>query len=247
MDTQTSNGQTNGSTIASDAASGNARDNSSGNANISDSENSCNSVKKYGWDSGVAPNSCNYIVPQVVSLLKELNVRRVLDLGSGNGALCFFLKKECFDVVGVECDTEGCGLASSNCPEVRFYNYGVHDNPSLLMENEKAFDAVVSTEVIEHLFSPHLLPVYAGAVLKNNGYLVISTPYHGYIKNLVLSVLNKWDKHWSPLWHGGHIKFWSRKTLTQLLEQNGFKVMAFYGVGRFPLLWKSMILVAAKV
>lgn len=76
---------------------------------------------------------------------------------------------------------------------------------------------------------------------------MISTPYHGYLKNLALSVFNKWDKHHTPLWHGGHVKFWSRKTLTQLLEANGFKVTEFHGAGRLPWLWKSMILVAKAV
>jgi hypothetical protein len=56
-----------------------------------------------------------------------------------------------------------------------------------------------------------------------------------------------WDHHHSPLWRGGHIKFWSEKTLTQLLSRNGFKVIGFYGVGRVPYLLKSMILVSQKV
>jgi len=45
---------------------------------------------------------------------------------------------------------------------------------------------------------------------------------------------------------GGHIKFWSRKTITQLLSENGFEVTEFSGVGRFPYLWKSMVIVAIK-
>jgi hypothetical protein len=48
------------------------------------------------------------------------------------------------------------------------------------------------------------------------------------------------------LWHGGHIKFWSRNTLSLLLQESGFEVVAFSGVGRFPYLWKSMVLVARK-
>lgn len=83
--------------------------------------------------------------------------------------------------------------------------------------------------------------------MTDSGYLVISTPYHGYLKNLALSIFNKWDDHHTPLWHGGHIKFWSRIMLTQLLEENGFQVIAFHGVGRLPWLWKSMILVAKAV
>jgi hypothetical protein len=73
------------------------------------------------------------------------------------------------------------------------------------------------------------------------------TPYHGYLKNLALSVFDKWDFHHTPLWHGGHIKFWSKRTLTQLLTDSGFDVVEFHGVGRLPYLWKSMVLVATKV
>jgi 2-polyprenyl-6-hydroxyphenyl methylase/3-demethylubiquinone-9 3-methyltransferase len=34
--------------------------------------------------------------------------------------------------------------------------------------------------------------------------------------------------------------------LIQLLEENGFKVIGFHGVGRVPYLWKSMVVVAEK-
>jgi 2-polyprenyl-6-hydroxyphenyl methylase/3-demethylubiquinone-9 3-methyltransferase len=75
---------------------------------------------------------------------------------------------------------------------------------------------------------------------------MISTPYHGYFKNLALAISNKLDDHFTALWHGGHIKFWSRRTLTKLLTDNGFRVVGFSGIGRAPFLWKSMVIVARK-
>ena len=99
---------------------------------------------------------------------------------------------------------------------------------------------------IEHLFTPHRLPDYAHSVLREGGYLVVSTPYHGYLKNLLLSLFDKWDYHHKSPCVGGHIKFWSRATLTELLEDHGFRVLGFSGVGRLPFLWKSMILVAER-
>jgi len=206
-----------------------------------------NLVDDYGWDSPEGPQSCNYIAPHILLLLKNYNVKSVLDIGSGNGKLCSIIASKGYYVVGVEYDANGCSSASKMYPNIPFFNYGVHDNPELLMKHTGEFDAVVSTEVIEHLFSPHLLPKYAASVLKQGGYLIITTPYHGYLKNLALSIFNKWDHHHTALWHGGHIKFWSKSTLTQLLSNNGFKVIQFSGVGRLPLLWKSMVLVAIKV
>lgn len=72
--------------------------------------------------------------------------------------------------------------------------------------------------------------------------MIISTPYHGYLKNLVLSLLGQMDYHFHVLWDGGHIKFWSKKTLTKLLEEQGVEDIEFRGCGRFPFLWKSMVL-----
>ena len=151
-----------------------------------------------------------------------------------------------YDVVGVEYDKNGVDVASKMHPKLTFLNYGVQDDPDLLIQQVGTFDAVVSTEVIEHLFSPHHLPHYAYRTLNQAGYIILTTPYHGYLKNLALSILGRWDKHHTALWHGGHIKFWSKATLSQLLSENGFKVIGFSGVGRVPYLWKSMVIVAQK-
>lgn len=126
-----------------------------------------NIVDNYGWASSEGPNSCNYITPEIVSILNKLDVKRILDLGSGNGKLCSILAQEGYKTAGVEYDKQGVEIARSNFNDIPFYNFGVQDNPAELLEDEKPFDAVVSTEVVEHLFSPHLLPVYAKKSIKN--------------------------------------------------------------------------------
>lgn len=201
----------------------------------------------YGWHSPIGPCSCAYLVPKVLELVKSLNVQKIADLGSGNGALCHALKAYGLQPVGVEYDAQGCRLSATHYPDIPFYNMGFDDEPKALLDTEGSFDAALATEVIEHLYSPHTLPLFAKKILKPGGYLLISTPYHGYLKNLALSLLNKWDAHHTALWQGGHIKFWSERTLTQLLKDHGFAKLQFCGVGRFPLLWKSMILVAKSV
>jgi len=208
--------------------------------------NDNNGVEVYGWNTSAGPQSCDYLGPAIEDALTRLGVRRVLDLGCGNGALAGQLARAGFDVVGVEYDAEGVAIARAAWPGLRFYNFGVQDDPGTLLAEEAPFDCVVSTEVIEHLYSPHLLPRFAHAVLKPGGKLVLTTPYHGYLKNLALAVAGKWDRHLTALWHGGHIKFWSRATLSALLQGEGFEVTGFRGVGRLPWLWKSMVLTAVR-
>jgi hypothetical protein len=73
--------------------------------------------------------------------------------------------------------------------------------------------------VIEQLVRPFSLPRFAKQLLRPGGHLIISTSYHGYLKNLILALTNRWDAHLNPFWDGGHIKFWSCKTLSQLLNE----------------------------
>ncbi len=75
----------------------------------------------------------------------------------------------------------------------------------------------------------------------------MSTPYHGYLKNLALAATGKLDAHFTVLRDGGHIKFFSRRTLEQMLREQGFEVAGFAGAGRWPWLWKSMLVKARVV
>lgn len=203
-----------------------------------------NGTDDYGWQGTAAPSSASYIDPCILRLVKANQGRKVLDLGSGNGALCASLARAGLEPTGLEADRKGYEISCASHPGIRFHNMSIYDDPAPLINAAGLFDVVVSTEVIEHLYSPHRLPEFARSCLNKDGLLILSTPYHGYLKNLALSLFNKWDDHLTPLWHGGHIKFWSRGTLTRLLEDAGFQVVGFHGVGRVPWLWKSMILTA---
>ncbi len=46
----------------------------------------------------------------------------------------------------------------------------------------REFDAVISTEVVEHLFEPKHLACFASQVLKPNVTLIVSTPHHVWLK-----------------------------------------------------------------
>jgi 2-polyprenyl-6-hydroxyphenyl methylase/3-demethylubiquinone-9 3-methyltransferase len=83
-------------------------------------------------------------------------------------------------------------------------------------------------------------------LLEPGGVAIISTPYHGYLKNLAIALMGEMDRHYTALWDHGHIKFWSTRTLGQLLTEVGFKKIEFIRVGRIPALAKSMIAIAPK-
>lgn len=201
----------------------------------------------YGWADATASHTADYIHAPIRKLVRNAGARDVLDAGCGNGALCHELSADGFRVVGVDGDSDGIVHARQIESGARFSVGLFSDSPPLSPDTDDGlFDFVVSTEVIEHLYAPHELTRYCFDALRPGGHLAISTPYHGYLKNLMLSVFDRWDSHHTVHWHGGHIKFWSARTLAKLLTSSGFDVTGFIGVGRFRYLWKSMILTARK-
>jgi 2-polyprenyl-3-methyl-5-hydroxy-6-metoxy-1,4-benzoquinol methylase len=165
---------------------------------------------------------------------------RVLDVGCGNGFLCAeFLRRGC-KVVGIDLSGQGIEVARRNHAGARFEMLPAD---ARILENlgEDPFDVVVSTEVVEHLYAPRQWAKGCFAAVKRGGTFICTTPYHGYFKNLAIAVLGKCDAHANPLWDGGHIKLWSKRTLIRLLTETGFRNFQFRGVGRMPGLWKTMV------
>jgi len=199
--------------------------------------------KDYGYTNNEPSHTFFYLHDALLSMLNKDANRCILDLGCGNGHLVSYLVKQGYDAYGTDASENGIAIAKREYPE-RFF---VQDLSTDQLPNELQklkFDTLVSTEVIEHLYNPEGFIEFCKNALQKNGELIISTPYHGYWKNLMLAVFDKWDSHHDPTWHGGHIKFWSRKTLSRLLTDKGFAVTEFKGCGRAPYFWKSMILKA---
>lgn len=194
----------------------------------------------YGYAAPGATYDSQALFDEVIGLCRRVGARRVLDLGCGNGAFCRVLTDRGFEAVGCDPSESGVRIAARAVPAATFRQLGVYDDPAAL--DEPHFDAVVAIEVVEHLYLPRHLPRFARRVLKPGGSLILTTPYHGYLKNLAIGVLGRWDTHWSPLWDGGHVKFWSVRTLRALVEPEGFSYERFSGVGRVPGFWKSMVL-----
>ena len=123
-------------------------------------------------------------------------------------------------------------------PNLKLYNGSTVENLSERLQ----VPILISLEVIEHVYAPRDYMKNILNLLEPGGIAIISTPYHGYLKNLLISLFGKMDDHFTALTDGGHIKFWSFKTLTQLLNEFKFQDIKFYRVGRFhPSIAKSMI------
>jgi 2-polyprenyl-3-methyl-5-hydroxy-6-metoxy-1,4-benzoquinol methylase len=196
--------------------------------------------EKYVWTDEF-PAWLSYVNPSVLKLLRKYGARRVLDAGSGNGHMAGYLSNEGIEITGIDWDPDAVAIAARLFPAASFKVGSFEDPPP------ETYDAVVSTEVVEHLYDPQTMARYCFEALKPGGIVLMSTPYHGFWKNLAIVMIpGEWDRHHMSLEPGGHIKFWTPKTLKILLEDAGFEVVEFAGSGRLPYIWKSMIMVGRK-
>jgi ubiquinone biosynthesis O-methyltransferase len=188
-------------------------------------------------------HTAGYLEGPLLVELGPLPGTTLLDIGCGNGALTASLAQRGAAVTGMDLSESGIALARLAHSDVRFEVGSVYDD---LRARFGTFDRVVALEVIEHLFDPRTFLRRAFEALKPGGRLVLSTPYHGYLKNVVLALSGKLDAHFTVLWDGGHIKFFSERTLAAMLQEAGFVDLRFQGAGRVPLLWKSLVASARR-
>jgi 2-polyprenyl-3-methyl-5-hydroxy-6-metoxy-1,4-benzoquinol methylase len=197
-------------------------------------------VEKIKRDGMNAP----YVFKPIRDYLSKLKVERILDVGCGKGSLLKYLNDFCdnYRLTGIDINQEYLEFARKILPHAQFYVDDMSDSGKTV---DDKFDVVISTEVIEHLPDPRELFRFVKDRLVGEGVFIISTPYHGYVKNILISLFNQWDKHHhSYLGRGNHIKFFSKRVIVKILNETGFDVIKFIGTGRLPFLWKSMIIIA---
>jgi SAM-dependent methyltransferase len=171
---------------------------------------------------------------------RGLDRLQVLDAGCGDGIFVAFVRELGFQVSGIDVSDAAIERAKTRCPDADLRVASLEDQ---LPFPDATFDAVWCTEVLEHIFNVHAALAELNRVLLVRGSLILTTPYHGFVKNLLIA-LSGFDRHFNP--EISHIRFFTRATLDRCLRRAGFVPIEWAGVGRMWPLWKSFFLIARK-
>lgn len=197
-------------------------------------------MDEFVWDTNENTEVHSFVLPILNKWIPKNEKLKLFDLGCGNGALTSQIYTPQIECTGTDYSTTGIEIAKRHFSDIHFFQSNMEH--SLPLEHHGCYDIVISNEVIEHLLLPRQLFARAKEALRPGGALIISTPFHGYWKNLALALTNKFDSHWHPLRDYGHIKFFSLKTLETLFKEEGFKVEEIERVGRIPIFARSMMI-----
>jgi 2-polyprenyl-3-methyl-5-hydroxy-6-metoxy-1,4-benzoquinol methylase len=166
---------------------------------------------------------------------------RVLDIGCGEGHFAAALAHAGFLVVGIDVVEEPLRRARVRHPALDLRVVPL-DGPWPLAD--ASFDVVWAGETIEHVADTAGWLSEVRRVLRSGGSLLLSTPAHGRLAMLRLALSHrKFDAHFDP--RADHLRFYTRRTLTRLLEDFGFQDIHVREVGG-PLGARRLLLASAR-
>jgi SAM-dependent methyltransferase len=105
---------------------------------------------------------------KVLNCLKDLPKGTILDAPSGQGALSKSLETLGFKVFQGDIEIKNILYRNSRCVQLDLNHF--------LPFKQSTFDYVVCTEGIEHIENPHHLIREFGRLIKDDGYLIVTTP-----------------------------------------------------------------------
>ncbi len=124
----------------------------------------------------------NFSQNQNFELLKnnfnlEFEGKKILVVGSGTGGECIFFSKKNMDVIGIEPNQEANQIAKLKINKFNLKNIEIKEGMSENIDfEENYFDFVYCYSVLEHVKDVKKSIDEMIRVLKNKGYLLISTP-----------------------------------------------------------------------
>jgi 2-polyprenyl-3-methyl-5-hydroxy-6-metoxy-1,4-benzoquinol methylase len=153
--------------------------------------------------------------------LQNVTPGSLLDVGCGNGAFLAAAAREGWKCSGI--DFDAAAVAAANKLD------GVTAEVGDLIERAypvASFDAIVMSNVIEHVWNPNETVTECFRLLKSGGRLVLITP------NTASSGHYIYKEHWRGLEPPRHLFIYNRNSLRRLAQNAGFrKIISFSSSG----------------
>jgi 2-polyprenyl-3-methyl-5-hydroxy-6-metoxy-1,4-benzoquinol methylase len=160
-----------------------------------------------------------YAMKQSIRRLFGSKPIKILDYGSGQGQQMAYLKSLGHDVEGCEISKSGRDISKKK------YGFDIHVvNDQFFTNNVEKYDLVILSHVLEHLPKPFHYLNKLNNIIASNGYFAVDVPN-----------INSWEASlyksiYIHLDIPRHVHHYSKKSLTILMNKNGFYVDSLSGL-----------------
>lgn len=167
---------------------------------------------------------------------------KCLDVGCWNGNLGAKLisDKNC-KVEGIDVNDKMLKLAKDKGYD-SVYNINLNDSDSDLDSINTKYDVIIFADLLEHLIDPEKALTLFKEKLSENGIIIISLPNVAFILNRFNLLFGKWDYREFGTLDKTHLKFFTIKTVINLVKKAGYKIKKVKPYNQFGILEKMDIL-----
>lgn len=164
----------------------------------------------------------------------------VLDAGCGNGYLLFQLRKRFKRLIGLEYSPHRLEQARLNLTGLPFEPL-LGSAEAMTEIGTGTLDCVVSADTIEHIPDVYAASREIFRVLRPGGLLILNTPNIASLPKRLRLLCGRFPSTSQPdeglgsdvLFDGGHLHYFTFRSLARLLEKAGFSIERRLGYGRF--------------
>jgi len=175
-----------------------------------------------------------------VQALMALNLRgkTLLDVGCGDGRVLFQFRQRFDTLIGVEFSAARLKVAERNLMGLNFRPV-CSSAEAMVSVPTGSVDCIVSADVIEHIPDVYAATDELFRVLRPGGVLAINTPNIAFIVKRWRLLAGRFPSTSQPneglgsdvLFDGGHLHYFTYRSLALLLERSGFVVDRRIGFG----------------
>lgn len=159
---------------------------------------------------------------RILDLANEDKYKNVLDVGCARGYVGRRLKEKGKFVSGIEMSAPAAKEARKVLDKVYVFDI---EKPWPREIKGKKFDLVILAEVLEHVFDPVEVLKSVSRVLGNGGEIIITTPNFLTWINRIKMLFGFFGYTEQGLLDFGHIRFFTRSYLQQVLTESRFSVI----------------------
>lgn len=184
----------------------------------------------------------SYKWPVIKRLIPQEIKIKILDFGCGKGKIIDEIIRinNKADITGVDVSNTALNFARKKYKKFKFIKI---DDGERLPFNKNSFDFITSLDVLEHVYDTELIFSELARILKSGGKILITVPYYGLIKNLIIALF-AFDFVYTP--RTPHIRFYTKKSLLKEIKSAGLTPEKFGYYGRFYPISKGMFCLAHK-
>jgi 2-polyprenyl-3-methyl-5-hydroxy-6-metoxy-1,4-benzoquinol methylase len=159
---------------------------------------------------------------KIMELLGDVAGKKVLDVGCGSGILGNEIKKKgAREVVGADISAGAIKEASKVLGKAVVADL----QTERLDYADGYFDVIVIAEVLEHVLYPENVVKEAKRLLKDDGFIIISTPNFLIFSNRIRMLFGQFEYTEDGFLDRGHVHFFTLPSLKKFLNINGLKIV----------------------